>query len=439
MVTFLFTDIEGSTQRWAADSEAMASSLRVHDEIVRSAIDRHGGYVFTTAGDAFCAAFQRASDAVAAATAAQAALSVVEWPGPDLRVRMGVHLGEAEERAGDFFGTAVNTAARVGAAGHGGQVLVTDAVRSAAGLVVTDLGTHELRDVPEPVHLWQVGEGEFPLLRTVGSRSNLPTPATRLVGRAEDVRAVRLMLLEHRLVTLVAVGGVGKTRLAIEVAEAEAPHWRDGVCFVDLTSVNDDDDVARAVATALRLELRSDEIAAEVAAYVARRELMIVLDNCEHVIDACAQLATRILGAGGRSVVVATSRESLDIDGERVFQVSSLDAEGRQSPAVRLFVDRGVAVAPDFTVDEHEWATISELCRRLDGVPLAIELAASRVRVMSPAMLLEGLDDRFRLLSGGRRRQRQRTLEATIDWSYDLLDARRAADVPGAWRVRWFL
>ncbi len=422
VVTFLFTDVEGSTRHWAADSDAMAASLRVHDDLVRSAIADHHGYVFTTAGDAFCAAFQRASDAVAAARAAQATLTVAAWPGPTLKVRMGIHLGEAVERSGDFFGPTVNTAARVEAAGHGGQILVTDAVRSAVGLDATDLGAHDLRDVPEPVHLWQLGDGEFPQLRTSGSRTNVPTPATRLVGRVEDVRAVRLLLAEHRLVTLVAVGGIGKTRLAIEVAEAEAAHWRDGVWFVDLTPVNSDDDVARSVAKALRLELRSDESAAEVARYVAGRELMIVLDNCEHVIDACADLATHLLRAGGTSVILATSREWLDIDGERVFQVRSLDTEGRESPAVTLFLDRASAVAPDFAVDEQEWATISELCRRLDGVPLAIELAASRAAVMSPARLVEGLDDRFRLLSGGRRRQRHRTLEATIDWSYDLLE-----------------
>lgn len=422
VVAFLFTDVEGSTQRWAADPAAMELSLRVHDSILRSAIERHGGYVFTTAGDAFCAAFQRASDAVASAEAAQSALETAAWPGPVLQVRMGIHLGEAIERAGDYFGPTVNTAARVEAAGHGGQLLVTDAVRSAAGLEAIDLGPHELRDVPEPVHLWQVGAGDFPPLRTVAHRSNLPAPATRLIGRADDVRAIRLMLAEHRLVTLVAVGGVGKTRLAIEAAEAEAPHWRDGVWFVDLTPVNSDDGVARAVATALRLELRSDDIITEVADYVAGRELMIVLDNCEHVIDTCADLATAVLEAGGRSVMLATSREWLDIDGERVFQVASLDSDGRQSPAVRLFVDRACAVLPDFLEGQHDWNAISELCRRLDGIPLAIELAASRVAVMSPEALIEGLDDRFRLLSGGRRRQRQRTLEATIDWSYDLLE-----------------
>jgi predicted ATPase len=414
--------VEGSTRWWAIDADAMAASLRRHDEIIRSAIEQHAGYVFATGGDGFCAAFALPSEAVAAAVLVQSQLTSAAWPGPALSVRIGIHLGEAEERGSDYFGPPVNTAARVAAAGHGGQVLMTDTVKSAVGIGATDLGFQLLRDVSESVHLWQVGEGEFPALRTAIARSNVPTPPTRLFGRVDDVRSVRLMLAEDRLVTLVATGGTGKTRLAIEVADAELPHWRDGVWFVDLTGTATGSDVGPAVAKAIGFEARPHDRSDEIVEYLGRCELLLVLDNCEHVIDSCADLVSRILAAGGRSRVLATSREWLDIDGERVFRVSPLPAGGIESAAVKLFTDRAVAVAADFEVDDRNVAAASELCRRLDGVPLAIELAASRVAVLTPDQLVERLDDRFRLLSGGRRRTRHRTLEETIDWSYDLLE-----------------
>ncbi|MDW3212972.1 MAG: adenylate/guanylate cyclase domain-containing protein [Ilumatobacteraceae bacterium] len=421
VVAFLFTDVEGSTGLWATDAEAMAASLRVHDDVVRTGIEQRGGYVFTTAGDAFCAAFQRASDAVGAAEQIQEALDAAPWPGPSLRVRMGVHLGEAEERAGDYFGPTVNTAARVEAAGHGGQVLITDSVRTAANVVgVTDLGEHPLMGVPERVRIYQVGNGAFPPLRTRGvGGSNLPIPATRLVGRDDDVRDLRLLLAQHRLVTLMAVGGTGKTRVAIEVGDQELAHWRDGVWFVDLTQASSDADVAVAVARSIGLALQGGDVAGQVAASVASQSMLIVLDNCEHLIDACAELVHTVMTAGGSSKVLATSREWLDIDGEHVFQLRSLDTSDANSAAVQLFVQRARAIDPTFAADAD--GVVAEVCRRLDGMPLAIELAASRVSVLTPNALLEGLDDRFRLLSGGRRRQRGRTLEATIDWSYDLL------------------
>lgn len=421
IVAFLFTDVEGSTALWAADTEGMSASLRVHDELVRTAVEDRDGHVFATAGDSFSAAFQRASDAVAAAEQIQAALDAAAWSGPVLRVRIGVHAGEAEERGGDYFGPAVNTAARVEAAGHGGQVLITDQVRSAANAVgVTDLGEHSLKGVPEPVRIFQVGGGEFPALRTTGvGGSNLPTPATRLVGRDADVRDVRLLLAQNRVVTLMAVGGTGKTRVAIEVADQLLPHWRDGVWFVDLTAAGSDADVAVAVARSIGLNIRGSDIVGQIAAAVASQSMLIVLDNCEHLIDACADLVDTVMAAGGASKVLATSREWLDIDAEQVVQLRSLDTSDVNSSAVQLFVQRARATDPDFAADSD--GVVAEVCRRLDGMPLAIELAAARVAVLTPAALLEGLDDRFRLLSGGRRRQRGRTLEATIDWSYDLL------------------
>ncbi|MEO1061511.1 MAG: adenylate/guanylate cyclase domain-containing protein [Actinomycetota bacterium] len=433
LVTFLFTDVEGSTSTWAADPAGMSASLVVHDDLLREVIDEHQGYVFTTAGDAFCVAFQSVSQAVAAAETAQERLALAEWPGPPLRVRMGLHVGEAEERAGDYFGPTVNLAARVEAAAHGGQVIVTEAVRIAAALEVTDLGEHRLKDIPDLVRLHQLGKGEFPSPRTTGGRSNLPIAVTRLEGREDDIRDVRIMVRQHRLVTLTGTGGAGKTRLAIAVGEDELPSWPDGVWFADLTSAADRDDVVRSAIEALGLGAGTDPMD-QIVERLTERRLLLVLDNCEHVIDAAAELAERVLGRRGRGHLLATSREWLDIDGEHVVPVAPLAVGDRDSPAVRLFLDRARAVAPDSDVADID--AIQQLCERLDGLPLAIELAAARSAVATPTQLLEGLDDRFRLLSSGRRRERGRTLETTIHWSYRLLDdeARRALRALGAFR-----
>ncbi|HEY5664332.1 MAG TPA: adenylate/guanylate cyclase domain-containing protein [Ilumatobacter sp.] len=425
-MTFLFTDVEGSTRLWAADRAAMSASLQVHDAVLRAAIESHGGYVFATAGDSFAAAFSRASDAVAASEVAQSALADASWPGPVLRVRMGLHLGEAEERGGDYFGPVVNTAARVEAAGHGGQVLISDAVRAAASLAadtVSDLGQHRLRDVAEPVHLYQLGHHEFAALRVVDpALSNLPTRPTRLIGRDQEIARVRELLTGSRLVTITAVGGSGKTRLAIAIGEAELVHRRDGVWFVDLSDAMTDADVTGAVANGLGMSIEAGDATTQVARYLADKDALVILDNCEHVIEGCAEFAERFLAAAGESVLLATSREALDVDGERVVTLRSLPCDDTDSPGVRLFVDRATAVDPDFELSESNAAAVAGVCRRLDGMPLAIELAAARVTVMTADELLAGLDDRFGLLSGGRRRSRQRTLEATLDWSYDLLE-----------------
>ena len=422
-VTFLFTDVEGSTRWWATDKEAMSASLQVHDAVLRAAIESNGGYVFTTAGDSFAAAFTRPTDAVCAATDAQRALADATWPGPALLVRMGLHLGEAEERAGDYFGPVVNTAARVEAAGHGGQVLTTEAVRLAASIAdAVDLGTHRLRDVAEPIRLFQLGDGTFPPLRVIDpGRSNLPARPTRLIGREDEVTRVRRLLTEHRLVTITAVGGVGKTRLAIAIGESELAHRPGGVWFVDLTTVVDGSDVPAAIANAVGVTLRPGNATDQIVRYLADKAALVILDNCEHVIDDCAEFAERFLAAHGPAIILATSREALDVDGERAVVLGSLPTDTPDSAGVRLFVDRAAAVDPAFAVTTDDPAIISAICGRLDGMPLAIELAAARVTVMTTAELLAGLDDRFQLLAGGRRRQRQRTLEAMLDWSYDLL------------------
>ena len=422
-VTFLFTDVEGSTRLWAADKGAMSASLLVHDAVLRGAIEGNGGYVFTTAGDSFAAAFGRASDAVRAATESQRALAGAAWPGPSLKVRMGIHLGEAEERGGDYFGPVVNTAARVEAAGHGGQVLITEPVRIASGVTeVTDLGLRTLRDVAERLRLFQLGSGVFPALRVVDpSMSNLPVRPTRMIGREAEVARIRGLLNESRLVTVTAVGGSGKTRLAIAVGEAELPHHRSGVWFVDLTAVTSGAEVPSVIANGLGLNLVTGDQVAQILTFLTDKDALVILDNCEHVIDEAAAFVEAFLATNGLAKVLATSREAFDIDGERTIVLGSLATDTADSPGVRLFVDRATAVHPEFTLTGANTTTVSAICGRLDGMPLAIELAAARVTVMSPEELLAGLDDRFRLLSGGRRRSRQRTLEATLDWSYDLL------------------
>lgn len=402
----------------------MSASLRVHDTVLRDEIGRRDGYVFTTAGDSFAAAFSRASQAVEAARLIQERLAACDWPGPVLRVRMGLHLGEAEERDGDYFGPVVNLASRVEAAGHGGQVLLTEAVRVSADVVAKDLGKHQLRDVPGRIQLFQLGEEEFGPLRVVrDDLVRLPHPATALVGREAEIRRIRTLLLDNRLVTLTGVGGSGKTRLAIEVGERELPTMDDGVYFADLSKITSSEDVARAAGSAIGLQLENSDPIDRVRSFLAARRAVLILDNCEHVIDAAAELAEAALAVPGRGRIIATSRESLEIDGEQVYQVPSLDASGPETPAVRLFVDRANAAGTSVVDDDSTLETVAHLCQQLDGMPLAIELAAARATVLTPQQLLERIGDRFALLSGGRRRsrQRQRTLEATIDWSYDLL------------------
>jgi predicted ATPase len=402
----------------------MSASLAVHDAVVRAAIESCEGYVFSTAGDSFGAAFARASDAVAAALRAQSALKAATWPGPALRVRMGLHLGEADERDGDYFGAAVSTAARVAAAGHGGQVLATDSVRMTAQATGIDLGVHHLRDVAEPLRLYQLGEGMFPPLRSLQrSPTNLPVRPTTLIGRDDEVDQVRRLLVTQRLVTVTAVGGSGKTRVAIAAGEAELPGRGGGVWFADLAAVSSASEVPGAISNAVGLSLRKGDPAAQVVDHLVDKAALVILDNCEHVIDACAEFAERFLSTGGSSVLLATSREALGVDGECLLRLGPLAADGRDAPAVRLFAERAAAAGARFALDDENADRIGAICGHLDGMPLAIEFAAARITTMTLAELEAALDDRFTVLGGGRRPSRQRTLHATLDWSYDLLTA----------------
>lgn len=430
-VTFVLTDVEGSTRLWEERSEAMQRALELHDEVLRRAIDSSGGYVFSTAGDSFAAAFERPGDAVSAAVDVQRRLAELNWPGGTrLLVRIGVHTGEAQERGGDYFGSVVNRAARVMAAAHGGQTVMTS---TTSDLVdrndVVDLGKHLLSDVPEPLSLFQVGTTNvFPSLRSLDAfESSLPLQRTALIGRADELDLVRRRLLDGRLVTLTGVGGTGKTRLAIEVARQELPHTRGGAYFVDLTQTTDPDLVGAAFVAGVGLTTEADGEAADaLMRFLRTRHALLVVDNCEHLIDPVGDLVDRLLDRCGQLRILATSREALGIEGERTFRVPSLavDDEVGVAPAVRLFVERAVAADDSFVADDEVLATAREVCERLDGIPLAIELAAARARSMGIAELSARLGDRFALLTGGRRgaQQRQRTLQAALDWSHELLD-----------------
>jgi predicted ATPase len=423
-VTFLFTDIEGSTRRWEDDPEAMRAALVLHDEVLESAVDAHGGWLFKHTGDGVCAAFSSARAAINAAVAAQRRLG--------LPVRMGVATGEAECRGDDYFGPVLNRTARVMAAGHGGQILVAASTAAiVSGVDLFDWGEHRLRDLSGVEHLFQVrAEGlavEFAPLRTVDSvPGNLPMQTTSFVGRDLAVKDLCELVRAHRLVTLTGVGGVGKTRLALQVAAELTGEFADGVWLIELAPVVDRSAVADAVATALGVTAPAgSSIAASVALALSGRRLLVVLDNCEHVLESSADLVEAILSGASTVQVLATSREGLGVAAEQLWPVPSLDVRaGPASAAVELFVERAEAVNPAFDHrDGMTMAAVVEICSRLDGIALAIELAAARMVAMSAQDLRERLGDRFRVLSGARRGlERHQTLRQAVSWSYDLLD-----------------
>jgi predicted ATPase len=429
-VTFLFTDIEGSTRLWQADEAAMRSALSRHDQLLRKVIAEHDGRVFSAMGDGMAAAFGSASAAVQAALAAQQSFEAEPWPtGTPLRVRMGLHTGEAEWRDGDYFGTVVNRAARLMAIGHGGQVLCSAATAELVGdaqLSLTDLGEHRLRDLDRPMHVFQVGAGSFPALRSMDRLpGNLPGQVTSFVGRQSEIAELVDLVGAHRLVTLTGPGGVGKTRLAVQVAAELADKFADGVWLVELAPVGDPAAVADAVATALGVTPQAgSSVADSIAVALSGRQMLVVVDNCEHVLEAGADVVETILAATRSVKVMATSREGLRAAGEQVWPVPSLDVRaGANSAAVELFVERARAVVPGFGLGGgDDAAAVTEICRRLDGIALAIELAAARMVSMNPAEVRDRLGDRFRLLSGPRRGlERHQTLRHAVGWSYDLL------------------
>jgi predicted ATPase/class 3 adenylate cyclase len=432
-VTFLFTDIEGSTRLLARLRDGYGDVLEEHHRMLRAAFAAHDGHEVHTEGDAFFVAFARATDAIAAAVAAQRALAAYGWPeGVDLRVRMGVHTGVAEVRDDDYVGMDVHRAARICSAAHGGQVLVSSSTRELvageldAGVDLADVGEHRLKDLERPERLYQVvaaGLGaDFPPVRSeapADGASRLPSPPNRTIGREDDVRAIahRIRDGEARLLTLTGPGGVGKTRLAIEAARSMAPDFADGARFVSLAPLNRHEDVAQAIVTALGIVALSGESSEQaVTRFLGAKHLLLVVDNLEHVLGA-APFIGGLVGACPTLTAVATSREPLAVQAEVRYPVGTLGARD----AVALFDERAHAHDPGFHADDATADDVAEICRRVDGLPLAIELAAARCALLSPAEIAQRLD--AALGTGPRDAPaRQRTLRATIDWSHDLLD-----------------
>jgi predicted ATPase len=453
----------------------MGIALAAHDSLLRTAVEHRDGTVIKTTGDGMVAAFDRAESAVIAALEGQQALDRHAWPATGrLRVRMAIHSGSAEIRDGDFFGPALNRVARLLAIGHGDQVLVsaTTAALVADGPPETfeliDRGEHRLRDLDRPEHVYQlVAPGlrrDFPPLRTTSEHpTNLRPQVTSFVGRERELADLGRMLATSRLTTLVGVGGTGKTRLALQAAADAHDRYRDGAWLVELAPVGDPELTVAEIARALAVQQQAGQPAIDtITDYLRSKELLLLLDNCEHLIGAAADVVHRLLGNCPALRVLATSREPLGVEGEAVFAVPSLalpalDEEqdvhravddeqvkrADQSEAVRLFVERATATLPTFALDRSNVRAVVEICRRLDGIPLALELAAARVNVLSADEIAQGLGDRFRLLTGGRRTAvpRQRTLQALIDWSWDLLEEedrrllRRLAVFAGGWTL----
>jgi class 3 adenylate cyclase len=448
-VTLLFTDIEGSNQHWEQQRAAMPEALRRHDELLRAAIEAYGGRVFKTMGDATCAVFSHASDAVAAAANAQRALAAEDWSAVGgLAVRMALHSGTTDERDGDYFGPTVNRIARLLAVAHGGQVVISGTTAPLVRGVMPeqtdlrDLGAHRLKDLVEPEHVWQLNietlQTEFPALRSLDARPhNLPIQRTSFVGREQDIADVSELLAQHRLLTLVGSGGVGKTRLALHVGAELLDRYPEGVWFVDLAPISDPELVSSVTAQALGMSQQQGRRVDEaIAHWLKRKQLLIIFDNCEHVLEPVAQLAASILTGAPDVRILATSRQALNIVGEAAHRLPSLPLpedvagltaeEALRYGAIVLFADRARTADTRFGLTDSAAPIVAEICRRLDGIPLAIELAAARVKVLSIPNLAQRLDERFRILTGGSRDAlpRQKTLTALIDWSYDLLTPR---------------
>ena len=453
-VTFLFTDIEGSTRLWQQYPEGMKPALSEHDRLMRDAIESRNGYVFKTIGDAFCAAFATAADAVAAALEAREKLSAARWGEIDtIRARMALHTGTAEEREGDYFGQTLNRVARLLSTGHGGQILISqptyELVRDSfpESALIEDLGEHRLKDLTRPEHVYQVvtsgPSNEFPALKSQDAKpNNLPIQATRLIGRENEVSAVVQLLRRDdvRLVTLTGPGGTGKTRLSLQVAGEMLAEFENGVFFIGLAPISDPDLVVGAIAQALGLQdVSGRPLIDSLTSFLKNRHLLLLLDNFEQIISAAPLVAGLLKECPTLSVLV-TSREVLRLSGEFDYAVPVLTIPKRpqnrgawnaslpeltQFESVQLFIERAAAIMPEFEVTGENAPAIAEICYRLDGLPLAIELAVARIHVLSPLEILSRLERQLPALGEGARDlpDRQRTLASTIAWSYDLLEA----------------
>jgi predicted ATPase/class 3 adenylate cyclase len=466
VATILFTDVEGSSRLWERSPDAMGTALARHDAIARSVVDDNRGVIVKMIGDGMHAVFMDPLDAVSAAVQFQCALDELSRSaGVGVHARCGVHLGVVERRDNDYFGNPVNRAARIMNAAHGGQVLLSQAVvdlvreRLPDDVTLRDLGMVRLRDLESPEHVHQLIHprlrADFPALRSLETKpNNLPLQLTSFIGREHALAEVKRILAATRLLTLHGPGGIGKTRLSLQLAADVIEDYPDGVWFVELAGLSDGQLVPQAVASVLGVKEHAGRPVLEaLVTHLQDRVLLLVLDNCEHLLDACAELIKELLQAGPRLRIVASSRQRLNVTGEAMYEVPSLAVPdpGRPMPiavleqyeAVRLFSERAGAAQPAFRVSDQNAAAVASICHRLDGIPLALELAAARVRTLSVQQIAVRLDDRFRLLTVGDRTTlpRQQTLRALIDWSYDLLSGQertllgRLAVFSGGWTL----
>jgi predicted ATPase/class 3 adenylate cyclase len=444
VTTFLFTDIEGSTRLWERQPDRMQAALACHDALARHAVEAHSGIVVKTTGDGIHAAFGDPLDgACAALDLQQALLDPGATGGVALTIRCGLHAGVVERRDADYFGNAVNRAARIMTAAHGGQVLVSQAVadlvraRLPAPIGLRDLGLVRLRDLSSPERIYQLVHprlrSDFPTLRSLeATPNNLPLQTSSFIGRERELADVKSLLRRERLVTLTGTGGLGKSRLSLQVAADALDDYHDGVWLVELAALTDPRMVAQAVASVLGVkEAGGVSVQQAIAEQCRDRTLLLILDNCEHLIGACAELAAYLLRSVRGVKILASSRERLNIGSEATYPLAPFAipdpteslATLAKTDGVRLFIERAIAAQPSFALTSHNAGAVAGICSRLDGIPLAIELAAARVRAMTIDTIATRLVDRFKLLTGGSRAalSRQQTLRGLIDWSYDLL------------------
>jgi predicted ATPase/class 3 adenylate cyclase len=470
-VTFLFTDIEGSTKLAQQYPDAMPALLARHHEILHQSIQSNNGYVFQIIGDAFCAAFHTAPEAFKAALAAQQALVCEPWNPAPIKVRMGIHTGAAqagaiEDKAGGYVGYLTLTRVqRVMSTAHGGQILLSNStaelVRSELPEQVSlcDMGEHTLKGLVNPDHLWQPITpdlpSEFPALQSLKTiPNNLPVQLTSFIGREKELAEIKQSLAEHRLVTLTGSGGAGKSRLSLQVATDSLDRFSHGIWLAELAPLTEPDLIPQTILTAAGIQTFQGLTVLEVLIdFLREKTALLILDNCEHLIEACARLVETLLNAAPNLKILASSREALGVKGEQAWRVPSLSIPDikhlpaidqlAQYEAVRLFIDRALLVQPHFLVTNENAPAIAKVCQRLDGIPLALELAAARLRTLSVEQIAARLDDSFRLLAGGTRTAlpRQQTLRALIDWSYNLLSEpekilfRRLAVFVGGWTL----
>ena len=464
-VTFLFTDIESSTKLWEQHPEAMKAALAKHDSILKEAVESNHGYIIKTTGDGIHAVFGTALDGVNAAIEAQRQLQTSEFfkkSEVSLRVRMGLHTGEAELRDGDYYGGTLNRAARIMSAGHGGQVLISEVTAQvarehfASDVSLLDLGEHHLKGLTRAERIFQLAvpdlQQEFPALMSIATATNnLPAQLTSFIGREKEIREAKEKLSSAKLLTLIGPGGTGKTRLSIQLGAEVLPNFTDGVWFIELAPLADPALILQTIASVLNVRAQMGVPLKDIVNdYLRAKNLLLIFDNCEHLVEASAQLADEFLHNAPNLKIIASSREALGIGGEVVYRVPSLALPNQASASrealagfesIQLFVDRARAANPKFDLTEKNASSVAQICRRLDGIPLALELAAARVTVFPAEQIAARLDDRFKLLTGGSRTAlpRQQTLRALIDWSYDMLSEderallRRLSVFAGGW------